>query len=240
MKSIHVFDIETSALPADKLAAIKPVFQAAKNLRDQQKIAEDIASKEQEWIERAALDATTGRVLCIGMDSGAVDIVGDGADEPLILERFWNWLELKLNRSETVVGFCIFNFDLPFLVRRSWSLDVEVPTTLRRGRYWNDLLVDLADVWKLGNYEQRISLDTLAKTLGLGQKNGNGAEFATLWETDRAKALAYLANDLTMTRRCAERLLGFKPTTPPPPPKPLPPQPRPDGKPTLHEIGVTP
>lgn len=241
MKILNVFDIETTALPANKLEAIKPVFQAAKNLRDPAKIAEDIATKSQDWIERAALDATTGRVLCIGMDAGSVDIVGDGVDEAFILERFWNWLELRIAHAETIAGFCIFNFDLPFLVRRSWSLDVEVPSIVRRGRYWNEFLVDLADVWKLGNYDQRISLDTLAKTLGLGAKNGTGSEFAALWESNRKHALEYLANDLTLTRRCAERMLGFTPLTPlPPKPKPTQPQPRPDARPELWEIGVVP
>jgi hypothetical protein len=214
MKLLSVFDIETSALPPDQLGRVKPEFKPAKNLRDPEKIKLDVAEKEIAWRDNAALDATTGQVLCIGMWSGGatvnnIDITQ--APEAETIERFWNWLELKLQRSELVVGFSIFHFDLPFLVRRSWALDVEVPKCVRRGRYWHEDLLDLQEVWKCGNYDQRVSLDTLAKTLGLGAKTGSGADFARLWAEDRKAALEYVSNDLTLTRRCAERMLGIKP-----------------------------
>jgi len=210
-KLISVFDIETSALPTDQLERVKPEFRPAKNLRDPEKIKTDVAEKEQAWMESAALDAVTGQILCIGMGSGLATIDITQSPEAETIERFWNWLELKLNRSETVVGFSIFHFDLPFLVRRSWALDVEVPKCVRRGRYWHEDLIDLQEVWKCGNFDQRVSLDILAKTLGLGAKNGSGADFARLWVEDRPKALEYVKNDITVTRLCAERMLGIKP-----------------------------
>lgn len=212
MKLLNVFDIETSALSKDKLDAIKPEFVANKTLKDPEKIKADLESKEREWYERAALEATTGQVLCIGMASGLASIDVTQAPEAETIERFWNWLELRLNRSETVVGFAIFHFDLPFLVRRSWALDVNVPKCVRRGRYWHDDIIDLQEIWKCGNFDQRVSLDVLAKTLGVGAKNGSGADFFKLWAEDRKAAIEYVMNDITLTRLCAERMLGFKPT----------------------------
>lgn len=211
MKPISIFDCETAPLPPDQMAKVKPVFTPARNLRNPDLIAADIAAKEQEWLERAALDATTGQVLCISTmdDKQSIEIIHAG-DERGNIERFWNWLELRLARSETVAGFNVFNFDLCFLMRRSWVLGVEVPKLIRRGRYWHDDLCDLMDVWRMGNYEQRISLDTLSKALGIGAKTGNGAEFAALWASDREKAMEYCRNDLAITRKCAERLLGLK------------------------------
>ena len=50
------------------------------------------------------------------------------------------------------------------------------------------------------------SLDTIAKHLGVGAKNGSGADFAALWQSDRAKAADYLRNDLQLTARIAEAL----------------------------------
>ena len=47
----------------------------------------------------------------------------------------------------------------------------------------------------------------LAKHLGVGQKTGSGADFAKLWVEDRAKALAYLESDLTLTKLCFERMI---------------------------------
>lgn len=211
MKLISVFDIETQALPTDQLAKVKPIFIANKTLKDPDKIAADLDAKEQEWMERAALDATTGQVLCISISGGldSFDVIHAG-DERANIERFWNWLELRLARSETVAGFNIFGFDLPFLYRRSWILGVEIPRLIRKGRYWHDDLVDVMDLWKVGVYDQRISLDMLSKSLGIGEKTGNGAEFAALWASDRNKAIEYCRNDLALTRKCAERMLGLK------------------------------
>jgi hypothetical protein len=211
MKLISVFDCETGPASEDVLATVKPVFVANKTLKDPEKIAADLAAKELDWREKAALDATTGMVLCIPVADGlaSIDVIHAG-DEKANIERFWNWLELRLARSEPVVGFNIFGFDLPFLYRRSWILGVEIPRMIRKGRYWHEDLIDLMDVWKLGNYDQRISLDMLAKSLGLGEKTGNGADFAALWASDREKAISYAKTDVELTRKCAERMLGLK------------------------------
>lgn len=212
MKIISVFDIETGPLGKDWLDNIKPEFVANKTLKDPEKIKADLEAKERDWYERAALDATTGKVICIGMASGlaSADVCGQGVAEEAIIERFWNWLELRLARSEQCVGFAIKYFDLPFLVRRSWALNVEVPRIIMRGRYWHDDIIDLQDLWRCGNYEQKVSLDILAKTLALGEKTGDGADFQKLWDTDRKAAIEYVLHDLKLTRLCAERMLGIK------------------------------
>ena len=67
-------------------------------------------------------------------------------------------------------------------------------------------MIDLRDAWQLGDRQARGSLDVIAKHLGVGTKNGNGADFAKLWQTDRKQALAYLKNDLELTARVAEAL----------------------------------
>jgi hypothetical protein len=205
---IQVFDIETGPLPADQLAAIKPAFTANKTLKDPEKIAADLAQKEADWLERAALDATTGMVLAIGATNGlSSSNIWYEKSEAENIADFWAWLEPTLQLNERVAGFCIHRFDLPFLVRRSWILKVSVPWNIRQGRYFNQNLIDLAEVWKMGNYEQNISLDTLSKSLGVGTKNGTGKDFAKLLAEDRDAAIKYLQNDLALTRSCADRLL---------------------------------
>lgn len=210
---INIFDIETGPLPKEYLDAIKPEFVANKTLKDPEKIKADLEAKEQTWRDNAALDATTGRVLCIGMASGlaSADVAGDGVpEEALVIERFWNWLELHLQRSEKCIGFAIFRFDLPFLLRRSWALGVEVPRIVRRGRNWHEDIIDLLDVWRCGNYDQMVSLDMLSATLGFGRKSGDGSQFAALWASDRKAAIEYVLRDLKLTRQAAERMLGIE------------------------------
>jgi hypothetical protein len=67
-------------------------------------------------------------------------------------------------------------------------------------------MVDLRDGWQLGDRQARGSLDSIAKHLGLGGKNGDGKAFAELWRSDREKAAAYLRNDLELTARIAGAL----------------------------------
>lgn len=210
MKPIFsAFDIETSAMPLDQIQQFKPEFKAPANFKDEAKIAANIAEQEQAWGQSLALSALTSRVLCIGLADGLATFdVAHAPDERDVIERFWNWLSLKLGRSERVVGFNIFGFDLPYLIRRSWILNLEIPSIVRRGRYWHDDLVDLMEVWKCGNYQgDRISLDMLAKALGIGAKNGSGKDFAALWASDQKAAIEYLRNDLDLVRKCADRML---------------------------------
>jgi hypothetical protein len=215
MKTI-VFDIETGALPEAELLAVMPAFDPADvktgNIKDPDKVAAKIAEAEanhrREFIERAALDPLTGRVLAIGLDCGPDEEpeLLFGPNEPKLLEAFWSRIRGEYARLHTLVGFNITQFDLPFLIRRSWKHHVPVPFGLRRGRYWGDCVVDLRDWWQLGDRQARGSLDSIAKHLGVGSKTGSGADFAGLLLNNPQAAAAYLVRDLELTRAVAVRL----------------------------------
>ncbi len=236
MKTL-VFDIETGPLPETELAAMMPAFDPAEvktgNLKDPAKIAEKIAEAEanhrRDFIERAALDPLTGRVVAIGVmayeargehptpfgKGGRFSIIGH-ADEAQMLREFWELTRGEMGRMNPMIGFNIFGFDLPFLFRRSWKHRVPVPFGLRRGRYWSDQLIDLRDAWQLGDRQARGSLDSISKHLGVGAKcvphgplSGmtiTGADFAGLWNSDRKSAEAYLHNDIELTALVADAL----------------------------------
>jgi 3'-5' exonuclease len=224
MKTV-IFDIETGPLPEAELAVMAPPFDAAEvkvgNLKDPEKIAAKVAEAEaahrREFIERAALDPLTGRVVAVGllewgvrsaecgMRDWAFRIIGH-EDEATILRAFWDVCRGEMGRINQMIGFNTRLFDLPFLIRRSFKHRVEVPYGIRRGRYWGEEMVDLREEWQLGDRQARGSLDTIARHLGVGQKNGCGEDFARLWQTDREKAIAYLRNDLELTARIAQAL----------------------------------
>lgn len=210
------YDIETGALPETELAALLPPFDPAEvktgNLKDPDKVAAKLAEAEanhrRDFLEKAALDPLTGRVVAIGLlypDSGEFVVIGHD-DEAATLREFWETTKGEMGRINEMVGFNSNAFDLPFLIRRSWRHRVPVPFGIRRGRYWSDEMVDLRDAWQLGDRQARGSLDTIAKHLGVGAKNGSGADFAALWQSDREKATEYLRNDLQLTARVAEAL----------------------------------
>lgn len=204
-----IIDIESGPLPKIALDLIKPKFEPPGNLKDPEKIKAALAEKEKEWYDRAALSALTGRVLAAGvwdLNKAEPTILGDGLDEPGLLDAIWGFVEGNYRTGGQLIGFNITGFDLPFLFRRSWRHTIRPPMALRRGRYWSDAVLDLMEAWAFYNREQRESLDTVCRHLGLGEKNGSGKDFAGLWESDRGRAVEYLTNDLKMTKKLYERL----------------------------------
>lgn len=208
-----LFDIETGPLPMEQLERVCPEFKAPANYRDEEKIRANIAEQAVKWLDEAALRAETCQVLAIGFvfEQGMALADNSGGTEAGMLAGAWSTISQNLHVGNEIVGFNIFGFDLPILIRRSHILGVHVPPIIRtrwKGRtYWHENMRDLMEEWTCGNREQRISLDTMAKALGVGAKNGSGKDFAALWASDRTKAIEYLRNDLELLRLCAERML---------------------------------
>lgn len=169
----------------------------------------------QSFLDRAALNPATGCVLAIGVrsiDSPKSFILGAG-DEPeeKILADWWAFAIKIRAAKRMLIGHNILQFDLPFLIRRSWILGVEVPSFVRQGRYFSDCWIDTREVWLCGQRQNECSssLGDVARSLGAGSKNGEGKEFGRLWRgtsEERQQAIAYLTNDLQMTAAVAQRM----------------------------------
>ena len=210
-----IFDIETSALPFGELAipAFNPADVKLGNTKDPDKIAERIRQAEEnhvtDYIKNAALDALSGQVLCIGyrLERDEPAILSSDADgEAAMLRQWWELLN-TWERQPRLIGFNIKAFDLPFLIKRSWKHRITPPYWIRHGRYWNDLIVDLREVWQLGDNRAHGSLGAISRHLGLGEKAGNGADFANLWKTNRQAAIDYCLQDVKLTQQVADVLM---------------------------------
>lgn len=192
--------------------------------------AENVSKAEAEYwsniIDRAALSPLLGRVVAIGIGfSDGLNhylALNDAADtnEAGMLAEFWNEFYGPCWRlGYSIIGHNIHEFDIPFLVKRSWMLGVEMPEVITRGRYLDDQIVDTCKVWQVGSRSgDYIKLDALGKALGLGGKldevdaNGEkigGKDFARLYfgtVEERGLAMDYLEADVELTRKVAERL----------------------------------
>ncbi len=221
---LHVFDIETIPQSDRRLSAIEPQHEAPANLKDPEKIRAAVAEKAAKWKQRAALDATTGRVAMIGvgnivapdgtymLDATILHISGgwdDDADlderEADIIGRWWNIADRIIASGSLIAGFNCHRFDLPFLIQRSWILKVPVSANIDvLCRYFRAPWLDLMQIWAgVGNF---VSLDTVSKSLGLPGKNGDPTQLATLLRHDIQSAIAYLQNDLALTYAVANRM----------------------------------
>lgn len=208
------FDIETGPLPEDQLRDSMPQFSAPGNFKDPDKIAANIEEQRTRWIERAALSPMTGRIVAIGYatDDSKPTISAD-ADEKTIILDFFACAGAAGGGTGHLVGFNIFDFDLPFIVRRAWALGLRPPLCMMPApRYWPSyLFTDLRAVWGLADRQPEGSLDAIGRALGIGRKAGNGAHFAALMagtDEERAAAMLYLANDIELTRALYWRLVG--------------------------------
>lgn len=227
---LFIFDIETGALPEERILEIAPEFRPESvkvgNLGIEKAQGKINAARDhhvERIVDRAALHGEYGEVLAIGTafchddenqetkQGGQIFLQNTEAPNPegAVIEKFWQLAEEAAVRGHRLVGHNIFKFDLPFLVRRSYALDIKPPTILlpNRGRYWGHPWFDTLSAWSLGDYQEMISLDRFAKHLGLEGKNGDGKHFSKLLKENPTEATEYLANDLKVTLNVAKRIV---------------------------------
>jgi len=179
----------------------------------------DRAKAEAAWkveaISKAALSPLTGQVLAIGYKSEkgyASQVVGSNRTEADLLAHFWKRYKACRSSGRYMSGHNIHGFDLPFLVRRSWMLDVSVPdTVISKDRFWDDrVFKDTKKVWGCGKNDWA-GLDNLSVCFGGPSKpeGVHGGMFSDLFKgtkEERRQALEYLENDLEMTYFVAQKL----------------------------------
>lgn len=206
-----ICDIETGPLPRESIAHLCPKFEAPSNYKDADKIAANIAEQEKAWYGRAALHPMTGYIAAIGICSAnglhEKPPIGIG-EEADVLRWFWNYYSLE-GAVTQFIGHNLHGFDIPFIIRRSWAHGIRVPQTVMSGRYINDRrFVDTMKVFQCGNSSEKFyGLDAVAKFFGLaGKTDPIGATFAEVLASDPKRALAYLEEDLNLTRQVAERM----------------------------------
>ena len=205
MSKYLIVDIETSGLEESKLADIMPVFEPSKALKDPEKIKADLEGKKAEWMDKTALDAKTGYIVAMGVmdDMGLLHIFHSQPESDL-LKGFWElW---RANPTAFIVGHNIVEFDIPYLIRRSWINDIDIPHDVIHGRYLASRIIDTMKTWACCVYGNRISLNDIGIALGVGKKSGGGKDFAKLLKSNPVEALKYLENDLTLTRECAKKM----------------------------------
>ena len=180
-----VLDIET--VPVDKGA-----YLDAENDQERKKLLNPIDS----------------RIIAIGLKKGnGKALLFHGENEKEMLQKFW--LELKGFRkggSDKIIGFNIKEFDLPFLVTRSFILEVEiVPFVLKD-------VVDLREKVSAYKYGKvRGKLKEYADFLGIEKMDIEGEDVAEeYWAGNIKKILEYLEKDLEITEAMYERIVRLK------------------------------
>lgn len=200
-----IFDIETG--PRADASDWLDEVTAPSNYKDADKIKAYIFEQNGKALDRAALSAVTGEVLAIGTYDGTFKQIYCFESERDTLLEFVEALNVtRMQDDFALVGFNSEGFDIPFLVRRCMVHGIKFPVRFWRRPQAYEHSIDLMKIWQMGNKEDRISLNKVCKLLGLGEKTGDGRFFYQTLKEDRAKALAYLEQDLGLHHLLAERM----------------------------------
>ena len=207
MMPILFFDIETEANP--EALDFMPEPTAPGNYKDPEKIAAYIAEKKAEQASSAALDADYGKIIAVSMQVGIdadpeVFLTGDPLceTEADILRHFWNAFQICQGRS---CGYNIIGFDLPYLLRRSFDLGIQVPVFPVLAKYRTEPTIDLMGI--LYNWGTAKGLKWICKRYGI--KNDlpdlDGSQVASM---DRETLRAYAKNDVKLVVELYKRMRG--------------------------------
>lgn len=206
--NILFFDIETEANP-EALEFI-PEPKAPANYKDEEKIAAYIAEKKSEVISTAALDADYGKIIAISMQVGVDSepkayLIGDPGfeTEESLIAHFWTVFQRCAGVS---CGYNIINFDLPYLLRRSFDLGVSVPLVPVLAKFRTEPTIDLMGI--LYNWGMAKGLKWVCKRYGIQNDlpDLDGSQVATM---DRETLRAYAKSDVELVANLYQRMAGI-------------------------------
>jgi DNA polymerase elongation subunit (family B) len=159
------------------------------------RIREEIFSCSDEDFRRLALDGDFGRVLTIGLIMEHDDqVIHRGLlgrerqtmmfhlDEARTLRAFWKLLKGFNPRRDLIVGHNLFDFDLPFLYKRSVIQRVRPTVELSFARYRSQPIFDTMHQWNKWSPRKYVSLDRLAKILGMESSKGEGIDGSRVYD----------------------------------------------------------
>jgi hypothetical protein len=193
-------DIETIPAEKEKHAILKEIHQRKVDK------GKPIGSFE-EFVEGTGLDGAFGRIACISFAFDDEKVETLYGDEKEMLKKFWKAAE----RADLFIGFNLMDFDLRFIYQRSILFGVKPSKELNFARYRNSPIYDIMYEWSKWNSQNKISLDTLAKAMGLPSSKGGeveGSNVGKAYEEGKiAKICEYCEKDVELTRKIYKRMI---------------------------------
>lgn len=216
-------DIET--LPPDEAEREQITASVVRKL--ERRACSELGADEEpcsdEEFRRLALYGEYGRVLTIG-----VIVERDGAethrgvfgrerqtmmfhlDEGRTLRGFWKLLKGFNTARDLVIGHNIFEFDLPFLYKRSMIHSVQPSVQLSFARYRRQPIYDTMKEWAQWDMKRSISLVDLAHVLKIEMTKMDGLDGSRIYDRFCAgchdEIAMYCLHDVEMVRAIYRRM----------------------------------
>jgi DNA polymerase III epsilon subunit-like protein len=164
--------------------------------------------------EKGALDAISGRVVCICMlfDDGheIKEVALTDENESSLIKGFWS----ATRPTDVLIGHNLLEFDLMFLRQRSWILGIKPTRTIDLRKYYTEDVIDTMQMWSNWGFKKFVKLEELGDALGCGCKTGHGTDVAQWWAIrDLDNIKAYCLHDVRLTYAVYCRLTYQQPRT---------------------------
>ncbi len=197
------FDIET--IPCDEKT--REIYIAYKQKGVKEKIGKEAV---EEMLLSTSFDGTFGRICCIGYIKEENDRkISKGVlrgDEKELLTEFWN----IARETHLFIGHNVFEFDFPFIFKRSIINGVKPRFDLNFARYRNSPIYDTMCEWSKWSFNSKTSLDTLSKVFGFPTSKDlmDGSMVWPYFKAGRIDEICtYCLKDVELTRQVYYRML---------------------------------
>ena len=208
MEKTVFFDLET--LPdqspdaiAEAMGAVKPPASYKKQESIDAWLSENAEIVAKEAVSKTSFDPARGHICTIAwaVDDGAVTAAHARTidQEADVLRAFF--ADIGDHHRKTWVGHFIGGFDIRFLLCRAVVLGVKIPRCIPRDpKPWDKAVFDTMTAW--AGARGTISMDNLAKALGLSGKDGfDGSMVADAWANgEHDKIIEYAKSDVEVAR----------------------------------------
>ncbi len=211
--SLLYLDLETIASGSPDDITVK----VPANYRKQETIDKYIEDNKEEQWRKGSLNGFTGEIISLAWAIDDDDVTSlfrrPGEPEADLLKAFFDQLILSEQvgdrdyRRFTFIGHNVIGFDCRFLLQRCWVNNVkppvQIPADARHGTVVFDTMKEAA------GYSGFISMDALAKALGLEGKQGmTGADVWPAYQKgEYDKIQAYNESDVETVREIYKRLV---------------------------------
>ncbi len=198
------FDIETVPAAPEHHGLLREEYESRKAK------GRKVEDTFEEYLDRTGLGGEFGRVVCLAyaLNEQPVEVIW--GEEREILEGFWRVAGAIDRRADRFIGHNIYDFDFPFLVKRSRILGVPPGSggLPNFARYRQTPIYDTMREWDLWSNRQ-VSMDFLAKALGLPTSKDlmDGSEVASYYAAGRIEEICeYCKKDVELTRQIYKKL----------------------------------
>jgi len=224
LKQILFLDIETvrSHKEYSELSAGMQHMWAhkAESVKIKEEDAQNPWTPEQKFLDRAAIYAEFGRIVCISVgyilwenEEAHIKIKSFyGTDEALLLTQFKQMLESSKMKGWQLCAHNGKEFDFPYMGRRFLLNRIVPPRVLQtQGKKpWETSFLDSMDLWKFGDYKSYTKLELLCEAFQIPSPKSdmNGSQVGEVfWNDGDVERIArYCEEDVIAT---AQVLLSF-------------------------------